>query len=218
MNCVLHYFQMSEAVRPIMRAFSPAFCHLSSILGPGGHEKIESDSEGGRVLQNEGRRLSGPRSELFNTGPGTLPAPPWERKGTQTSSKSTSSDHDSRWTRWDVDDIWEIEAERSELKIRNTLQQRNKLYSGIYFIHPQKDSSPILLFLTNGNPGSRLCGWDSSSGLCFFWVLMSQCHIKESVCHRTYSHSFPFLFGFKFNIAWKHWHEARMSEAMSSPS
>ena len=45
MNCILHYFQMSEAVRPIMRAFNPAFWHLSSILGPRGHVKIESDSQ-----------------------------------------------------------------------------------------------------------------------------------------------------------------------------
>lgn len=45
MNCVLHYFQMSEAVRAIIWAFSPTFCHLSPILGPRGHVKIESDSQ-----------------------------------------------------------------------------------------------------------------------------------------------------------------------------
>ena len=28
-----------------MRAFNPAFWHLSSILGPRGHVKIESDSQ-----------------------------------------------------------------------------------------------------------------------------------------------------------------------------
>lgn len=44
MNCILHYFQMSEAVRQIIPAFSPAFCHFSPIFWPRGHGQIESGS------------------------------------------------------------------------------------------------------------------------------------------------------------------------------
>lgn len=69
MNCVLHYFQMSEAVRPIIWAFSPTFCHLSPILGPRGHVKIESDSQTSMLNRLIGRSCHGLRSELFNTGP-----------------------------------------------------------------------------------------------------------------------------------------------------
>ena len=69
MNCVLHYFQLSEAVRAIIWAFSPTFCHLSPILGPRGHVKIESDSQSSMLNRLIGPRLSRPRSELFNTRP-----------------------------------------------------------------------------------------------------------------------------------------------------
>ncbi len=44
MNCVLHYIQMSEAVRQIIPAFSPAFCHFSPIFCPRGHGQIECGS------------------------------------------------------------------------------------------------------------------------------------------------------------------------------
>lgn len=60
MSCVLHYFQMSEAVSPIVRAFSPAFCHLSPILGPQGHVKIESDSQTSMLNRLIGQSCHGP--------------------------------------------------------------------------------------------------------------------------------------------------------------
>lgn len=60
MSCVLHYFQMSEAVSPIVRAFSPAFCHLSPILGPRGHVKIESDSQSSMLNRLIGQSCHGP--------------------------------------------------------------------------------------------------------------------------------------------------------------
>lgn len=77
MNCVLHYFQMSEAVRPIIWAFSPTFCHLSPILGPRGHVKIESDSQTSMLNRLIGLSCHGPdqssltpgQSEVFQSKP-----------------------------------------------------------------------------------------------------------------------------------------------------
>lgn len=51
---------MSEAVRPIVRAFSPTFCHLSPILGPRGHVKIESDSQTSMLNRLIGQSCHGP--------------------------------------------------------------------------------------------------------------------------------------------------------------
>lgn len=77
MNCGLHYFQMSEAVRPIIWAFSPTFCHLSPILGPRGHVKIESDSQTSMLNRLIGLSCHGPdqssltpgQSEVFQSKP-----------------------------------------------------------------------------------------------------------------------------------------------------
>lgn len=68
LNCVLHYFQMSEAVRAIIWAFSPTFCHFSPILGPRGHVKIESDSQSSMLNRLIGLSCHGPDQSSLTPG------------------------------------------------------------------------------------------------------------------------------------------------------
>lgn len=65
---ILHYLQMSEAVKPIVRAFTPIFCHVSPSLGPRGHVKIESDSQTSMLNRLIGQSCHGPDQSSLTPG------------------------------------------------------------------------------------------------------------------------------------------------------
>lgn len=80
MSCVLHYFQMSEAVEAMGRAFSPTFCHLSPSPGSRGHVKIESDSQTSMLNRLIGQSCHGPDQSSLTPGLSGLFADPCENQ------------------------------------------------------------------------------------------------------------------------------------------
>lgn len=216
MNCVLHYFQMSEAVRPITRAFSPTFCHLSPILGPRGHVKIESDSQTSMLNSLIGLSCHGPDQSSLTPGLSEVfllePLDPREGCLLRYNADGERKIWRQRWRltikqpHWlcssrqcvmsfkgfihvidKKDKVWD-----SCLKNLNAINNQNKnlkVHRGFFFLSDRIQFSSLVS--VEWSPVVSLCGLLNQNVCftCFAHGLMSTwcCHMKQVLLHPTHS-------------------------------